>query len=158
MQLVSDIRARLGDQWIPQIYEEKIRTGRTRSFELPVKARENDPEILYTLLGVELKIGKDRVACPDLATARYLSVFARIGCPKVAVPYDITQLSGIADDLETAWHRMLLVFHDGTKGVNPQVRGRHRVALIRGLREEISKIGAGAAMPLFNKSTKQRRD
>ena len=158
MQLVSEIRARLGDQWIPQIYEEKIRTGRTRSFELPVKPRENDPQILHTLLGVELKIARARVACPDLATARYLSVFARIGCPKVAVPYDITQLSGIADELETAWHRMLLVFHEAAKDANPHVRGRQRAALRRALREEISKIGAGAAMPLFNKQTKQRQD
>src|SRR4029450_9439477 len=110
MQLVSEIRALVGDQWLPQIYEDKIRTSRTRSFELPIKPRENDPQILHTLLGVELKIGKARVACPDLATARYLSVFARIGCPKVAVPYDITILSGIADEFETAWYRMLLVF------------------------------------------------
>jgi hypothetical protein len=158
MQLVSEIRVWVGDQWIPQIYEDKVRTGRTRSFELPVKPRENDPQILHTLLGIEVKIGKARIACPDLATARYLSVFARIGCPKVAVPYDITQLSGIADELETAWHRMLLVFHESTKGANPQVRGRLRAALIRALREEVSKIGAGAAMPLFNKQTKQRRD
>jgi NADH-quinone oxidoreductase subunit N len=35
MQFVSEIRARLADQWIPQIYEEKIRPQRTRSFDLP---------------------------------------------------------------------------------------------------------------------------
>jgi hypothetical protein len=158
VKLVSEIRARLGDQWIPQIYEDRIRTGRTRSFDLPVKPRENDPQILYTLLGVELKIGKARVACPDLATARYLSVFTRIGCPKVAVPYDITMLSGFADELETAWHRMLLVFQEHTRRENPQLSGRQRALLIRSIREEISKIGAGAAMPLFNKPTKQRRN
>ena len=158
MQLVSEMRARLADQWIPQIYEEKIRVGRTRSFDLPIKPRENDPQILHTLLGVELKIGKARVACPDLATARYLSVFARLGCPKVAVPYDITRLSGLADELDSAWHRMLLIFHDATKTANPQQKGRQRSSLIRFLREEIVKIGAGSAMPLFNKPTKQRRN
>ena len=158
MQLVSEIRARLSDQWIPQIYEDKIRTDRTRSFEIPVKPRENEPQILHTLLGVELKVGKARVACPDLATARYLSVFGRIGCPKVAVPYDITKLSGIADELETAWHRMLLVFREETKGAAPQAIGKQRAGLIRSIREEIAKVGAGAAMPLFNKPTKQRRN
>jgi len=158
MQLISEIRTRLGDQWIPQIYEERIRVGRTRSFELPVKPRENDPQILQTLLGVELKIGKSRVACPDLATARYLSVFGRIGCPKVAVPYDITRLSGIADELDTAWHRMLLIFQEETITANPQAKGRQRAALVRFIREEIAKIGSGAAMPLFNKPTKQRRN
>jgi hypothetical protein len=158
MQLVPEIRSRLADQWIPQIYEEKVRSGRTRSFDLPTKPRENEPQILHTLLGVELKIGRSRVACPDLATARYLSVFSRIGCPKVAVPYDITLLSGLADELETAWHRMLLVLQEETRTANPQTTGRQRAALIRAVRDEISRIGAGAAMPLFNKPTKQRQN
>jgi hypothetical protein len=61
------------------------------------------------LLGVELKIGRRRVMCPDLATARYLSVFARTGNADFALPYDISQLSRLADALEFAWHRMLLL-------------------------------------------------
>jgi hypothetical protein len=91
-----------------------------------------------------LKIGKARISCPDLSTARYLSVFARLGCARVAVPYDITALSGIADELETAWYRMLLVFQEEAGTSNPQITGRKRAALIRSVREEISKIGAGA--------------
>jgi hypothetical protein len=31
---------------------------------------------------------------PDLATARYLAIFARVGCQAVAVPYDITKRRG----------------------------------------------------------------
>jgi len=158
MQLITEIRSRLGDQWIPQIYEEKVRSGRTRSFELPVKPRENDPQILHTLLGIELKVGKSRVSCPDLGTARYLAVFARIGSPNIAVPYDITALSGLADELETAWHRLLLILREETRSSNPQVKGRERAAILRAVREEIFRIGAGAAMPLFNKPTKQRRN
>ena len=158
MQLITEIRSRLGDQWIPQIYEEKVRSGRTRSFDLPVKPHENDPQILHTLLGIELKVGKSRVSCPDLGTARYLAVFARIGSPKIAVPYDITALSGLADELETAWHRLLLILREETRSSNPQVKGRERAAILRAVREEIFRIGAGAAMPLFNKPTKQRRN
>jgi hypothetical protein len=47
--------------------------------------------------------------------SRYLSVFARIGCRKVAVPYDISILPAIADELETCWHRMLLIIEKDTK-------------------------------------------
>ena len=39
----------------------------------------------------------------------YLSVFARAGCEEVAVPYDITRVSLFADELESSWHRMLLL-------------------------------------------------
>ncbi len=156
MKFVNEIRVRLGEQWLPQIYEEKIRPQRTRSMTLEVPAKENRPEILHTLLGIELKIGKKRFACPDLATARYLSVFARLGCKNVAVPYDITQLSGIADELETSWHKMLLVLEDLLVTDSAQSSGRKRAALIRAVRDEIARIGAGDAMPLFNRSTKQR--
>lgn len=157
MNLVTRIRAELGEQWIPQIYEDNVRPQRTRSFEFDIPERECSPEILHTLLGVELKIGKARVASPDLATARYLYVFARLGCQKVAVPYDITKLSGLADELETAWHKMLLLFERATATDSAQTKGRIRAALIRTIREEIHRIGAGELMPLFNKSTKQRK-
>jgi len=158
MKPAADVRAALGDAWIPQIYEEKIRTLRTRSFKLDVPERENHTEILHTLLGVELKVGKKRIACPDLSNARYLAVFARIGCGEIAVPYDITALPALADELETAWHRMLLVFSGVVSGSTAQMRGRERAALLREIRQTISKIGAGAMMPLFNTSTKQRRN
>ena len=146
----------LKEYWIPRIYAEKIRSQRTRSFELDVPERENSAEILYTLLGIELKIGKKRFSCPDLATARYLRVFARIGCRNVAVPYDITRISVLADELEVAWHKLLLIHDEGVKQKSPQVKGRERSALIRQIRIEIAGLGAGETMPAFNQSTKQR--
>ncbi|MGH9947789.1 MAG: hypothetical protein ACRD6X_11360 [Pyrinomonadaceae bacterium] len=148
----------IGEFWIPTIYETKIRKMRTRSFELAVPERENSPEIMHTLLGVELKIGRKRMACPDLSTARYLQIFARIGCRNVAVPYDITVISSIADELETAWHRTVLIIEEFNRDSTPQAKGRMRSQVIRAMREEIAKIGAGTNMPLFNKSTKQRED
>lgn len=146
----------LKDDWIPRIYAEKIRPQRTRSFELDVPERENSAEILYTLLGIELKIGKRRFGCPDLATARYLRVFARIGCRNIAIPYDITRISVLADELEVAWHKLLLIHGEGAKQKSPQANGRARSALIRKIRTEIAEIGAGEVMPAFNQSTKQR--
>ncbi|MFL6466533.1 MAG: hypothetical protein ACJ72Z_01100 [Pyrinomonadaceae bacterium] len=158
MKLETAIRNELGENWIPHIYDAQIRAMRTRSFEFTVPERENQPEILHTLLGIELKIGRSRFACPDLATARYLSVFARIGCRKVAVPYDISVLPGVADELETSWHRMLLILQKDTKASTIHSQARIRSALLRLMRSEIAKSGAGDAMPLFDTSTRQREN
>jgi len=152
VNLVDEARSELGDLWIADLYREKVRSQRTRSLHLDVPERENVPEILHTLLGIELKIGRRRLACPDLATARYLRVFARLGVRDVAVPYDITRISVIADELETAWQKMILLLRE--KG---RETGRDRSALVRKLRAEISDIGPGEVMPVFDRETKQRK-
>lgn len=157
MDIGFEIKAQVENDWIPTLYYEKVRSGRTRSYLLEIPERENSAEILYTLLGIELKIGNKRFSCPDLATARYLSIFARLGCRKFAVPYDITQISVIADEMETAWHRTLLALDLTAKTASAQARGRARAALLRGIRNEIAEIGPGDAMPEFKQSTKQRR-
>jgi len=152
VNLVDEARSELGDLWIADLYRNKVRSQRTRSLHLDVPERENVPEILHTLLGIELKIGRRRLACPDLATARYLRVFARLGVRDVAVPYDITRISVIADELETAWQKMILLLRE--KG---RETGRDRSALVRKLRAEISDIGPGEVMPVFDRETKQRK-
>jgi hypothetical protein len=148
VKIEDKIHQTLGDDWLPDLYKTKVRSQRTRSFHLDVTARENKAEILYTLLGIELKVGKRRFSCPDLATARYLRVFARIGCRDFAIPYDITQISPIADELETSWQRSLVL----TEG-----RSSNRTALIKALRNEINAYGPGEPMPLFDRETKQRK-
>lgn len=150
MALIDDVKAALGDEWIPAIYEGRVRSDRTRSYDLQVAKKENLAEIQYTLLGIELKVGRRRFACPDLATARYLRIFARLGCPSFAVPYDITRISPIADELETAWQRTLLVIESNGMGA-----GRSRV--IKAMRDELAKIGPGEPMPLFDRETRQRK-
>jgi hypothetical protein len=156
MQLINTIREQLSEAWIPNIYVQKVRSVRTRSHHLDIPERENRSEIMFTLLGIELKVGNKRFACPDLSTARYLQVFARLGCSNVAVPYDITQISPVADELETAWQRMLLVIANECDGVPAQTLGKTRATIIRQIRQEIAKIGAGELMPEFKRSTKQR--
>lgn len=155
--LVSEIINELDDAWLPRLYRERILVLRTRSHHLSVEAKTNVVEIQHTLLGVELKIGKRRVLCPDLSTARYLSVFARAGCPDVAVPYDITQISTLADELESAWHRMLLLVERVAVERSSQFRSRLRRLLTGEMRREILEAGAGTAIPKFNQNTKQRR-
>ena len=103
------IRSQLEPCWLPDIYRERILKMRTRSYDFPSMAKEAAPEIQHTLLGIELKVGRKRMLCPDLSTARYLAVFARAGCKSIAIPYDITRISHLADELESSWHRMLLL-------------------------------------------------
>lgn len=156
MEIASEIREKLSGEWLPRIYEEKVRSQRTRAHHLDVPKRENRALVLHTLLGIELKVGNRRFACPDLSTARYLQVFARIGCREIAIPYDITKISTIADDLESSWQKILLLFEEAAKDKIPSAKGRMRSALIKQIREEIDEIGAGAAMPEFRQTTKQR--
>ena len=149
MKTADAIIENLADAWIPAIYRDKVRTQRTRSYEMDIPERENSPEILFTLLGIELKVGKKRFACPDLATARYLQTFARLGCREVAIPYDITKISVVADELEVAWHKLILQNEDANQGKPPQTVGRSRSALFKQVRGEIGQIGAGEKMPEF---------
>ena len=138
------------------IYADKIRSLRTRSCTLEIPERENDAQILHTLLGVELKVGRRRFSCPDLATARYMRVFARLGCREFAIPYDITKISTLADELETEWQRALLRVDNNSLGAPEQHRKRSRSRLIKSIRSRISEIGPGERMPEFKQSTKQR--
>jgi hypothetical protein len=156
-QVAEEIKATLDEMWIPSIYREHIRSLRTRSSHLSAPPKKTDVEIQHTLLGVELKIGRHRMMCPDLATARYLAVFARAGCPDVAVPYDISRISRLADELESAWHRMLLLVERAAAERSVAFRSRLRNLLIADVRREIEEAGAGVAIPQFNQNTKQRR-
>ncbi len=156
MDISLEIQETLGDDWIPLIYQEKVKSQRTRSFAMDVPARENAAEILHTLLGIELRVGKNRFSCPDLATARYLRVFARIGCRIVALPYDITKISVLADELEVGWQKLLLIHEENVKQTSPQSKGKARSALIKKVRLAIDGLGAGSAMPEFKNSTRQR--
>src|SRR5437667_12771109 len=112
-ELLSEIENTMGESWLAAIYRDRILKLRTRSYVFPSPAKpgakQTTPEIQHTLLGIELKVGQQRMLCPDLATARYLAVFARAGCEAVAIPYDITRISHLADELESSWHRMLLL-------------------------------------------------
>ncbi|HEV2913824.1 MAG TPA: hypothetical protein VGX92_11150 [Pyrinomonadaceae bacterium] len=157
---VTEIKAALGELWMPRIYSERILRLRTRSHHLNVPARaaaSHSVEVQHTLLGVELKTGRHRTFCPDLATARYLAVFARAGCRDVAVPYDITQISRLADELESSWHRMLLLIEKASEKRSRTFHSRLRALLLSEVRAEITELGAGTPVPQFNQNTKQRR-
>lgn len=155
--LVADVKLAMGDQLISAIYRDRIRAIRTRSYKLDAPAKKTEVEVMHTLLGVELKIGKRRLTCPDLATARYLSVFARLGVAEVAVPYDITKISRLADDLESSWFRMQMLVEHLAAGRSERFRRKVGDALVTDQREEVGALGAGPAIPEFNQNTRQRR-
>jgi hypothetical protein len=99
---------------------------RTRAVRVPCLAQARESAHSSHTSRIELKVGRQRMLCPDLATARYLAVFARLGAKAIAIPYDITKISQIADELESSWHRMfcsLTNFH-ATKAFAPEPEGR----------------------------------
>jgi hypothetical protein len=155
MKPVTALREAAGENWIPAIYRDKVRALRTRAFTLGVTARKNDPEILFTLLGIELKVGRLRLSCPDLSTARYLRVFARIGVEDIAIPYDISKIAALADELESSWRHTLLLLEK--LNLDENARGRTRSALIRAMRQELAEIGSGPVIPEFKQTTKQQK-
>jgi hypothetical protein len=150
------IQEQLGETWLPRIYRERILGLRTRSYQFENDKPSERVVIQHTLLGVELKVGRRRLLCPDLATARYLSVFARVGCGAVAVPYDITKISHLADELESSWYRMLLLVEQEARTESTRFRGRLRGLLLAKIRMEIEEAGPGTRVPEFRQSTKQR--
>ena len=155
-EYVEQIEAQLGDEWMGRIYRERILKMRTRAYEFASLRKAATPEIHHTLLGIELKIGRRRTLCPDLATARYLAVFARLGSQAVAIPYDITKISLVADELERSWHRMLLLADSLTTDRTPAFRTRLRKLLIAKVRAEIAAAGPGPRIPEFKQTTIQR--
>lgn len=155
--IAAEVNRQLADQSLERLYDERILSQRTRQYELRASSKMVRVEILHTLLGIELKIANRRLLCPDLATARYLSVFARIGCDKVALPYDISQISRIADELESSWHRMMLLVDHLTTGRSERLRSLVRRRLLDDARAKIAALGAGTKIPKFNQNTKQRK-
>jgi hypothetical protein len=145
----QEIRKLLSEAWLPRVYRERVLKLRTRSYHFDITGVPRRVLIQHTLLGVELKLGRKRLLCPDLATARYLSVFARLGCKDVALPYDITKISQLADELESSWYRMLLLVEQEAKEKSASFRSRVRGSLVAEIRAEITVAGAGTRIPEF---------
>jgi hypothetical protein len=156
-EFAQKIKQQLGETWLPLIYREHILKLRTRSYHFEAANPSARVIIQHTLLGVELKLGRRRLLCPDLATARYLLVFARTGCKDVAVPYDITKISHFADELESSWYRRLLLAEQETKSESTRFKGRLRGLLLAKIRMEIEAAGPGTRVPEFRQSTRQHQ-
>ncbi|HXF06048.1 MAG TPA: hypothetical protein VNM72_11630 [Blastocatellia bacterium] len=148
--VVQRIREALGQEWIPALYEREILTRRTRRYVLNAPGPGSRVEITHTLLGIELKIGRRRILVPDLATARYLAVFARIGIGAVAIPYDITVISSLADRLESSFQRTMLLADHFSAGGSRHRAARLKSRLLSDIRAALARLGAGARYPTFD--------
>ena len=135
--IAEQIKQQLGDKWLPHIYAQRVLRLRTRPYTFAKPQPTARITIQHTLLGIELKIGRQRLLCPDLATARYLSVFARAGCQDVAIPYDITKISHLADELESSWFRMLLLVDQYAQKHTDQLAARLKRLLFGNIRVEV---------------------
>ncbi len=93
-------------QRIQAIYQGEVLARRHRRVKLA--GRRYPPRLMQTFLGYELKLGKRRITCPDLVTARYLALFAELGMPAVALPYDPTVTSALMPALESAFEELRL--------------------------------------------------
>lgn len=153
----DQIKEELGSSWLPEIYRERIVAMRTRSYHFESLKKNAVVKIQHTLLGIELKIGNHRLLIPDLPTARYLAVFARAGCSDIAIPYDITRVSHLADELESSWYRMLLLVTHRTEGKPETLKNRIRGLLVAKVKAEIAAAGPGTKIPEFKQSTRHRR-
>ncbi len=83
---------------LKNIYADEVVIEKNRS--IPLWGRKCQPQIIYTLLGYEVKAGKKRITCPDTVTARYLSLFSELGLDAVRLPYDPTVTARIVPQLE----------------------------------------------------------
>lgn len=156
MRILDDLEERLDTEWVSAIYRDRVRTQRTRAYAFDVPEKQNEATILHTLLGVELKVGRKRFSCPDLATARYIRIFARIGVREFAVPYDITRISELADELELGWQKALLLCDEAAR-IGGTDAGRLRSAMVRRMRKAVIEAGPGATMPEFRQDTRQKK-
>jgi len=152
---LARIEAELEESWLPRIYRERILKMRTRAYQFPATTKDAKTDIQHSLPGIELRVGRRRMLCSDLATARYLGVFARIGCKAIAIPYDITKISQLGEELENSWHRMLLLSDRLLSDRSAAFRTRVRRQLIGKVRDEIAEAGAGTRMPEFKQNTRQ---
>lgn len=83
---------------IVSLYRDEILPARTRRVHL--LGRKCEPQIMETFLGYELRLGRKRVTCPDLTTARYLRVFGAIGLDSILIPYEPNRTAEIVPPLE----------------------------------------------------------
>ena len=107
------------------IYRDHVLPLKTRQVEL--LGRKCQPVLMKTLLGFELQLGRKRITCPDMITARYLRVFAELGVKTIPIPYDPTRTGLILTELEESFANMKQVVEEGIIGERDPRRHVQRV-------------------------------
>jgi hypothetical protein len=108
------------------IYREKVLPNKTRS--IPLLGRKCTARITQTLLGYEVKASYKRIHCPDLVTARYLKIFAALGCRRIRLPYDPSITARLVPELELGMEALAT----GVRNIFPD-RRRIQLYVLRNL-------------------------
>ncbi|MFQ5740324.1 MAG: hypothetical protein ACE5JX_15055 [Acidobacteriota bacterium] len=85
---------------IRQIYCSDVLTHPNR--EVKLLGRKCEAWVLHTLLGFEVKLGRKRITCPDIVSARYLKIFGEIGMKSIRIPHDPSRTAILVAGLEYA--------------------------------------------------------
>jgi hypothetical protein len=141
-----------------ELFQNALADQRTRRIRLIGK--RCDPEIFNTFLGFEIKALGKRILCPDMATARYLRIFAEIGLGEVEVPYDVTRTQEFLPDLERAYAALKTIldfFSDQLLTVKEQKQFRRSV--YESLRHALAKplTISGSTAPLTKQAQNPRK-
>ncbi len=95
------------------LYRDGILPARTRRVYL--LGRKCTPRLMKTFLGYELQMGRKRLTCPDMPTARYLRIFGEIGLASVLIPYEPNRTADLLPELEEAFGDLKEEVHEPQK-------------------------------------------
>jgi hypothetical protein len=90
----------LGTANIVETYRLQVLPIKTRCIHL--LGHKTPARIIETLLGCEVKASYKRIHCPDRVTARYVKLFAELGCRTIRLPYDPTVTAALIPGFEQA--------------------------------------------------------
>ena len=151
VQVAQEIRT------LVSVYRDEVLTDRTRCVRL--RGRKCHPEIITTLLGLEVRAGKKRITCPDMTTARYLKLFSELGLATVQIPYDPTQTARILPRLETAFERLNESLDSASTGKNQRLAEKRRAyAKLRRYVEEDCTPGENQKLATSSSMVPRTRD
>lgn len=80
-------------------------------------------------------MGRLRLSCPDMGTARYLKVFAELGMKYISLPYDPSHSVLLATGLEHAMDR--IKEHLLASKLPPDTHSRTMRQIYRSIREKL---------------------
>jgi hypothetical protein len=113
--LTQNILDRIGEDNLATFYQHRIATVPCYSLDLPKP--EEPIEIENLLFGWRLKIGKKAIDCSSETQARYLRVFAEMGCDQTLVPKDDAYLSSIVNQWESLFEKAQAALQEHTSSI-----------------------------------------
>ena len=117
-------------------YQDHVLMVKNRTVRL--LGRKCRPELMYTFLGYEVKLGALRVTCPDLITARYVSLFGKLGMESVQIPYNPTVTARILPLLEDSAGKIDELTETGSP--EPAAKQRRFQRVYATIRSELRKL------------------